>query len=131
MIEIATINISKYQAEDEESLLQAIKLDSDWDIFTNDKTIDFYKNSLKNSITYVCRHGAEFAGYIRAIHDEGIAVYISELYVVPEWRNQKIGRTLLKQVKKDFPELVVYTLSDEDAYYEKLGYQKIGSVFQL
>lgn len=51
--------------------------------------------------------------------------------VLPKHRNQSIGRTLLAQVKTDFSNLAVYTLSDEDAYYEKIGYKKIGSVFEL
>lgn len=131
MIESATIKISKYQSEDEESILAAIKLDSNWDMFTNDGAIHSYKKSLKNSITYVCYCGKDFAGYIRAIRDEGIALYISELYVVPEWRNQKIGRKLLKQIKEDFPKDTLYTLSDEDEYYKKLGLKKVGSVFQV
>jgi N-acetylglutamate synthase-like GNAT family acetyltransferase len=51
--------------------------------------------------------------------------------VVPEWRNRTIGRTLLAQVKKEFSDLNVYVLSDVDAYYEKLGYGKVGSVFEV
>ena len=42
-----------------------------------------------------------------------------------------IGRSLVAQVKMDFDRLSVYALSDEDAYYEKLGYRKVGSVFEI
>ena len=125
------MKISKYRPECEKDVLEAIKKEPDWDIFTNENTITAYKNTLKNSITYVCYHNSEFSGYIRAIEDKGLAVYISELFVLPKWRKQKVGRSLLKTVKSDFPNLVVYALSDEDAYYEKLGYKKIGSVFEL
>ena len=31
----------------------------------------------------------------------------------------------------DYSHLTVYALSDEDAYYEKLGYRKVGSVFEI
>ena len=123
--------ISKYKPEHEKAVLSAINNDPDWDIFTNDDAIDNYKNSLRYSITYVCHDNSEFCGYVRALLDDGFAVYISELYVIPVCRNRKIGRSLLNQVKVDYSNLTVYALSDEDAYYENIGYTKIGSVFEL
>ena len=125
------MKIFRYRLEHEEAVLSAIKGDPNWDIFTNDDTIDNYKKSLIESITYVCYHNVNFCGYLRALLDDGFAIYISELYVVPEWRNRMIGRSLVAQVKMDFDRLSVYALSDEDAYYEKLGYNKIGSVFEI
>jgi len=125
------MEISAYKTDDEKDVLTAIKQDPNWDIFTNINARDSYKSSLINSVTYVCRHNAEFAGYIRAVLDKNIAIYISELYVVPRWRNKNVARNLLAKVKADFSELPVYVLSDEDAYYEKLNCKKAGSVFQL
>ena len=125
------MEISKYKAEHEDDVLTAIGNDPDWEMFTTDNAIENYKKSLKNSITFVCYHNNEFCGYVRAILDEGISVYISELYVLPEWRNHKIGQSLLERVNDDFSNLTVYALSDADAYYEKKGYKKIGSVFKL
>lgn len=72
-----------------------------------------------------------FGGYLRAVLDEGFAIYISELFVVPEQRNRDIGRSLIARVKTDFRHLTVYALSDEDAYYEKLGHKKVGSVYEI
>ena len=63
--------------------------------------------------------------------DDDFAIYISELFVVPEMSNRKIGRTLISKLRSDFSYLTVYALSDEDAYYEKLGYTKVGSVFEV
>jgi predicted N-acetyltransferase YhbS len=51
--------------------------------------------------------------------------------VASEWRNRTIGRTLIMKVKTDFSHLTVYALSDEDAYYEKLGFRNAGSVFEI
>ena len=125
------MEISKYKPEYEDEILTAIKKDPAWDLFTNDDTIDIYKDSLKDSVTYVCHEKNEFCGYIRALLDDGLAIYISELYVLPKWRNRKVGRSLLEKIKTDFSNITVYALSDEDAYYEKIGYKKIGSVFEL
>ncbi len=125
------MEIIKYKPEHENVVLAALKADSDWNMFTNADAIGLYKLSLKENITYVSYHDGEFCGFVRAILDDGFAVYISELYVIPERRNQKIGRSLLERVKLDFSKLTVYVMSDEDAYYEKLGYKRIGSVFEL
>jgi predicted N-acetyltransferase YhbS len=125
------MEISKYKSEHEDAVLTAIKIDSSWDMFTNVGVIEKYKRSLEDSVTFVCHENNEFCGYVRALLDEGLAIYISELYVRPEWRNRKIGRSLLERIKTEFSNLTVYALSDEDAYYEKIGYKKIGSVFEL
>ena len=125
------MRITKYKPEHEEAVLSAIKDDPNWEMFTNDDAIETYKNSLEKSVTYVCHDRGGFCGYVRALLDEGLAVYVSELYVIPGCRNRKIGRSLLEQVKADFPDLTVYALSDEDAYYESIGYKKTGSVFEL
>ena len=125
------MQISKYMPEHESDVLAAISKDPDWGMFTSDDTIDTYRKSLDQSITYVCYTDKEFCGYVRALSDEGLAVYVSELYVIPKWRNQRIGKALLERVSTDFKRLTVYVLSDEDAYYQKKGYRKMGSVFQL
>jgi GNAT superfamily N-acetyltransferase len=123
--------IFRYKPEHEDAVISAIKEDPSWDIFTNEKAIDNYKKSLGESITYVCYEHGEFGGYLRALLDDGFAIYISELFVVPKWRNRTIGRTLIARVKMDFRYLTVYALSDEDAYYEKLGYRRVGSVYEI
>ena len=125
------MEIFRYKPEHEDAVISAIKEDPSWDIFANEKAIDNYKKSLGESITYVCYENGELGGYLRALLDDGFAIYISELFVVPKWRNRTIGRTLIAKVKMDFGHLTVYALSDEDAYYEKLGYRNVGSVFEI
>lgn len=125
------MKIFRYKPEHEDAVLSAIKEDPSWEIFTNEKAIDNYKKSLGESITYVCYENGELAGYLRALLDDDFAIYISELFVVPEWRNRTVGRTLIAKVKTDFRHLTVYALSDEDAYYEKLGYRRVGSIYEI
>jgi GNAT superfamily N-acetyltransferase len=125
------MEIFRYKREHEDAVLSAIKEEPSWDIFTNEKAIDNYKKNLCASITYVCYENGVFGGYLRAILDDGFAIYISELFVVPEWRNRTIGRTLIAKVRMDFRHLTVYALSDEDAYYEKLSYRRVGSVYEI
>lgn len=125
------MNIYRYNREHENDLLSAIREDPNWDMFTNDAAAEKYRNRLLESITYVAYEGKIFSGYLRALLDDGFAIYISELFVVPEMRSRKIGRTLISRLKSDFGNLTVYALSDEDIYYEKLGYNKAGSVFEI
>ncbi|MET0012022.1 MAG: GNAT family N-acetyltransferase [Sedimenticola sp.] len=125
------MEIIRYKREHEVAVLAAIKEDPDWYIFTNDGAIDEYRKRLLESITYVCYEGETFSGYLRALLDDGFALYISELFVVPEMRNRKVGRMLISKLKSDYGDLTVYALSDEDAYYEKLDYAKAGSVFEI
>jgi ribosomal protein S18 acetylase RimI-like enzyme len=125
------MKISTYKPEHEDAVLAAILKEPDWDIFTNKQARNLYTIALQKSITYVCHDCSEFCGYVRAIPDPGFSIYISELYVAPKWRNLRIGQSLLMRIKEDFSNLTVYALSDEDAYYEKIGCKKVGSVYEL
>ena len=125
------MEISRYKREHEDAVIAALKEDPNWDMFTEEQAVNSYKKRLIKSITYVCLENGVFCGYVRALLDDCFAVYISELFVVPEWRNRTIGRALIAKVKKDFGNLTVYALSDEDAYYEKLGHKNVGSVFEI
>ena len=125
------MEILRYKREHEDAVISAIKEDPDWDMFTKESSIGNYRKELLESITYVCYENGAFCGFLRALLDDCLAIYISELFVVPEWRKRTIGRTLIARVKMDFRHLTVYALSDEDDYYEKLGYRKVGSVFEI
>ena len=125
------MEILRYTREHEDALISVLKKDPNWDMFTNEQSVTSYKKRLLESVTYVCLENGVLCGYVRALLDDFFAVYISELFVAPEWRNRTIGRTLITKVKMDFGHLTVYALSDEDAYYERLGYRNVGSVFEI
>jgi len=63
--------------------------------------------------------------------DNGFGVYIYDLLVRKLYRGGQIGKALIEQFQHDFPEQSIYIMSDVDIYYEKLGYRRIGSVFQV
>lgn len=125
------MEIKNYNLEHESDVFSAIGADPEWDEFTRNSAKGAYKKSLIRDVTYVCYHDKDFCGYARALLDDGFAIYVSEIFVRPEWRNRKVGESLLEQFKTDYPDLIVYALSDEDEYYMKKGYRKIGSVFKL
>ncbi|WP_159084477.1 GNAT family N-acetyltransferase [Dongshaea marina] len=123
--------ISKYKAIHQQQIIDAISQDPDWACFTQGDALEHYKAALESGVTYVAHSDGEFCGYLRALLDPHFALYISELYVVTKWRNNKIGQALLQKASDDHSELSVYVLSDEDGYYLKKGYGKAGSVFLL
>jgi GNAT superfamily N-acetyltransferase len=125
------MEICRYTPEHEDAVISAIREDPAWELFTNENAVGEYKNRLRAGITYVCYENGVFGGYLRALLDEGFAVYVSEVFVAPASRNRGIGRSLLVRVRADYGYLAVYVLSDEDAYYQKLGYRKVGSVFEI
>lgn len=125
------MEISPIRPGQTDEILNAIKSDPEWNDLTNEKVIDNYRVMLESSITYACYKSSTFCGFVRAFRDEGFAIYVSELFVKPSCRNQGIGHALLQRVKMDYANMNVFVLSDEDGYYEKLNYKKVGSIFEL
>jgi len=50
---------------------------------------------------------------------------------MPAYRGKEIGRKLMECIYKDYPNQVVYVMSDVDGYYEKVDYKRIGSIFEV
>jgi GNAT superfamily N-acetyltransferase len=125
------MEICRYGPEHADAVFGAIAADAAWVTFTRLEARDRYRQRLADSVTYVCHDRGGFAGFLRALHDDGFAVYVSELYVVPSARGRGIGRALIARLTADYGHLAIYVLSDEDAYYEKLGYRRVGSVFEI
>ena len=123
-------NIFRYDKVYESELIALLEKELDWNSFTRADRIDIFKSALLDSQTYICKSQSEVCGYIRALVD-GFGIYVSELYVAPAFRNNGYGKDLFKKMKHDHPGQIVYILSDEDLYYEKLGCERVGSVFQL
>ena len=123
-------HIFRYDKRYESELITLLQKEADWSDFTCEGAIDRFKNALLSSETFVCVSHNEVCGYLRALVD-GFGLYVSELYVAPLHRNQGYGKELLGKIKQEHPDDAVYVFSDEDRYYEKLGYKRVGSVFQL
>jgi len=123
-------NVLRYEKRHEDDLLALLKNEPDWNSFTSDDAIGRFRESLLKSDSYICESHGTICGYIRALVD-GFGVYVSELYVAPQYRNKGYGKELLGKVSQAHLEQEVYVLSDEDLYYEKLGCKRVGSVFQL
>lgn len=121
------ILITPYSEEYETALFEVLTVDPDWHSFDSAA----YRSALLNSPAFIAMKENHCCGYIRAIDDHGLGLYISELYVIPPERNKKIGERLLYTMIGTFPRRDIYVLSDEDGYYLKKGFERAGSVFIL
>ena len=126
------MKIRKYKKEDENNVMGIIKKEGEeWESYSGLDVQDKYKKALKNSITYVAYVGDELCGYSRSLDDNGFFVYVCDLLVTPKFRGKNIGRELMECIYKDYPDKIIYVMSDVDKYYEKQGYRKEGSVFEV
>lgn len=113
---------------DESKVMEMIALEEGWD-YSNEEMSDKYKKALEISITYVAYENDEVCGYSRSLNDCGFYIYVCDLLVKPKFRGMHLGRKLMECLYCDFPGQVVYVMSDVDKYYEKVGFEKAGSVF--
>ena len=123
-----TMDIRLYSEADEDNLFAMIKAEgTDWEDYHGEK----YKKALANSVVFVAYDKDELCGFVRCKNDDGFGVYIYDLLVAPKRRGQSLGRALMEKVCTEFPGETVYVMSDIDEYYSKLGYRRIGSIFEV
>lgn len=124
--------IKLYSQSDELALFRLIENEgAEWIEYFGEKGRDQYKKALEKSITYVLYEDDVLCGYCRCREDGGFGVYIYDLLVDKKYRGKKFGHSLMKRVCFDFPEEPVYVMSDVDQYYEKQGYRREGSIFEV
>lgn len=123
------LEIRRYQeASDYDALLLLIRSEgSEWKAYTGSK----YKKALKDSLSYVAYTNDTLCAYLRSIEDCGIYFWVVDLLVHENFRGRRIGKQLLDVLISDLPDQEIYVMSDADAYYQKLGYSKEGSVFRI
>ena len=118
--------------EDEDKLMEMIRAEGEeWACYSDKKYSNNYKIALNKSITYVAYDGSNLCGYSRSINDCGFYIYICDLLVKPKYRRNQIGKQLMECVLQDYPEQLVYVMSDVDEYYRGLEYKQEGTIFEV
>ena len=123
------LKIRKYNPTlDYENLIKLVQSEGEeWKDYLN----PIYHRALENSITYVAMIGSELCGYSRSMNDSGIFIWVIDLLVNKSWRGFSIGKELMECIVTDYPDIDVLVMSDVDEYYEKIGYEKEGSIFKV
>lgn len=126
------MEIWEYSKKDEPLLFDLlIDEGDDWSDYHGTIGRGKYIKALESSITYIACDETFVCGYIRCREDDGFGVYVYDLLVRKTHRGKQIGKSLMERVIKDFPNQPVYVMSDVDPYYEKLGYSRVGSIFEV
>lgn len=130
------ILIEKAEKEDLEEILklQYLAYQSEARLFDNmdipplKQTIEeVYDEFQKGTILKAVDDGGVIIGSVRA-YEDGRTVYIGKLMVHPSKQGQGIGKKLLLEMEKQYPnqryELFTSTRSEKNiAFYQKLGYK--------
>jgi len=129
MINDKHVYITKYSSHHENDIFDLMRREGEeWEGYwgSNRKK---YKNALESSITYLLYNDTQLCGFARCRNDDGFGLYIYDLLVDQKHRGNEYGQLLMDQVCEDFPDDIVYVMSDVDVYYQKLNYKKEGSIF--
>lgn len=126
------MNIKRY-SKDEEALLFDLLLDEgeEWSDYHSLEGRDKYIKAIESSIVYIAIEDEMICGYIRCRDDDGFGIYIYDLLARESYRGREIGKLLMERLCIDFPNQLIYVMSDIDLYYEKLGFQREGSIFRV
>jgi ribosomal protein S18 acetylase RimI-like enzyme len=126
------MEIKKYSKADESLLFDLLVDEGDeWSDYHGAAGRDKYIKALESSITYIAWDETLVCGYARCREDDGFGVYVYDLLARKTHRGREIGKSLMERVCQDFPNQPVYVMSDVDPYYEKLGYRREGSIFEV
>ena len=124
------VTIRRYAPQDEAQLFAMLEREGEeWALSWKGDGFKNYKRCLANCIVYVAVEGDELCGFARCRDDDGYGVYVYDLLVSPLHRGKSYGRLMMEQACIDFPESVVYVMSDVDEYYKKQCYPREGSIF--
>lgn len=126
------VAIRRYADADAEALLRLIRSEGDnWGDYHNAGGWEKYLAALADSIVHVLYDDGQLRGFVRARDDSGFGVYVYDLLVHREARGKEHGRALLRRVREESAGSAVYVMSDVDAYYERLGVPRAGSIYML
>lgn len=93
-------------------------------------TREDFPQALANSITLVAYRDEEFLGFLRALSDGVITLFVCELLVVEAHRKQGVGSALLQAARALYPITRTDLISEADGFYEANGFHAIGKGYR-
>jgi GNAT superfamily N-acetyltransferase len=87
------------------------------------------ERSIANSICFGAYTKAQQVAFARVITDRAVFAYLSDVFVVPEFRAQGVGKALMRAIldHQDLQGLAVFLLRTRDAHglYEPFGFERV------
>lgn len=123
--------IVPYTPEYGDALMALIRQEGeDWKVYWAEPNASKYQKALECCIVYLAVRDGTVCGYSRSIQD-ALYIYVCDLLVDKKYRGHGLGQKLMQCLTDDYPGLPVYIMSGSDAYYEKLGCKREGSIYLL
>ena len=96
---------------------------------------DVIERSIANSLCFGAYANGRQIAFARVITDEAVFAYLSDVFVVPEFRAQGVGKALMRAIL-DHPDLqgvAVFLLRTRDAHglYEPFGFERVSRPEEL
>lgn len=127
---MSEVTIRRYEAADEPAFFAMLEAaGDDWREYVGPQGRESYARAMRTSVAYLLSVEGALCGYARCREDDGFGVYVYDLLVLAPQRGRGLGRRLMERVCADAAGQTVYVMSDVDPYYEKLGYDRAGSIF--
>ena len=106
------------------SAIRDLALAENWTTLTErpEDGMQAWKNSWP---ALVAMHDDEVIGFLRAITDEAVTLYVADLLVVPAWRGRGLGKALLEVCHALYPTVRFDLLSTDhaDEFYQALEFR--------
>ena len=126
------MEVRRFRKEDADGVMKIMEIEGEeWKDYWGTENAEMYRSALEKSITYVADSDGEICGYSRSVDDFAREVIVVDLLVTSKHRGKNIGSQLMEVLYNEFPNKEIYVMSDVDIYYEKQGYEKVGSVFEV
>jgi len=124
------MKVRRCAASDVDAVLVMVRDEGgELECYLGDGRENAFRAALESSITYLAFEDGALCGFARCRDDNGLGLYVYDLLVAGPYRGRGIGRELMMHICAQHRGETVDVLSDEDIYYEKLGFQRAGSVF--
>jgi len=94
-----------------------------------DRSREEVELSLRHSLCFGAFCAAEQIGFGRAVSDRAVFAYIADVFVLPEWRGQGIGKALVSAILSD-PDIsgtrtVLLRTRDAHDLYARFGFRPV------
>src|SRR5687767_5374367 len=96
---------------------------------------DVIERSIANSLCFGVYAAGRQIAFARVITDRAVFAYLADVFVVPEFRKQGVGRALMRAIveHQDLQGLAVFLLRTRDAHglYEPFGFERVSKPEEL